>query len=290
MNKNVLKKLGEALLSNPLTTMLDPNPNNHPPILYKYRNWKDGHHKDLLIKNELFMSPPSLLNDPFDCRIYENHLKFVNTPEQKEKYISESLKRNLDYFNENNLSIEQGRKILSERLSDTLHYQVRSEVIGNEIDDKHIGIACLSEKWDSILMWSHYADNHKGYCIGFDEKLLRYSQVFGKIKRVEYSNYYPEINPLNRNKKTSELKYFYKNIDWNYEKEVRLMNIYFDYKTPEPNRIVLLENKYIKEIILGLNISIKDKQEIISIAKGKNIDVWETIKADFEFKIERYKI
>jgi hypothetical protein len=290
MDKNILKKLGEALLSNPLTAMFDPNPNNHPPILYKYRNWKDQYHKDLLIKNQLFMSPPSSLNDPFDCRIYENHLKFVNTPEQKEKYISESLERSLDYFKENNLSVEQGRKILSERLSDTLHHQVRSEVIGDEINDKHIGIACLSEKWDSILMWSHYADNHKGYCIGFDEKWLRYSQSFGKIKRVKYSTFYPELNPLNKDKESFDLKYFNKSLDWEYEKEIRLMNIYNHEKTPNPNRIEVLENKYIKEIIIGLNTSKEDKQEIISKAKSKNIEVWETIKAEFEFRIERYKI
>ena len=26
-----------------------------------------------------------------------------------------------------------------------------------------MGISCFSEKEDSILMWSHYADNHKGW-------------------------------------------------------------------------------------------------------------------------------
>jgi hypothetical protein len=27
---------------------------------------------------------------------------------------------------------------------------------------------CFSRRWDSILMWSHYADRHKGICLGFD--------------------------------------------------------------------------------------------------------------------------
>jgi hypothetical protein len=198
MDKNTLKKLGELFLNNPLKAMFEPNPDNHPEILYKYRNWKDPHHKNLLIKNELFMSPPSWLNDPFDCRIFENYLKFVDTPEKKEEYILDSLSKNADSFNELNLSELQAREILTDRLKDTLHYQVRSEVIGSEIDDKHIGIACLSEEWNSILMWSHYAANHKGYCIGFDEKRLRYSQLFDKIKRVEYSKKYPELNPLHK--------------------------------------------------------------------------------------------
>ena len=165
MNKNVLKNLGEFLLNNPIMSIFEPNPDNHPPIIYKYRNWKDEHHKDLLKKNELFMSPPSWLNDPFDCRIYENHLKFVNTPELKEKYILEALHKNTKYLKENNITESKAIEILSERLNDTLHYQIRAEVTGQEIDDKHIGIACFSEKWNSMLMWSHYAITFVVICI-----------------------------------------------------------------------------------------------------------------------------
>jgi hypothetical protein len=37
---------------------------------------------------------------------------------------------------------------------------------------KHItkskGIICFSKKWESSLQWSHYADRHKGLCLGFD--------------------------------------------------------------------------------------------------------------------------
>lgn len=290
MNKDVLKNLGELLLNNPIMSMFEPNPNNHPPVIYKYRNWKDEHNKDLLRKNELFMAPPSWLNDPFDCRIYENHLKFVNTPELKEKYISESLLKNVEYLQENHITELQAREILSERLSDTLLYQVRAEVIAQEIDDKHIGIACFSEKWDSMLMWSHYANDHKGYCIGFDEKRLRYSQLFGKTKRVEYWNKYPELDPMNKNKKSDELKYFCKSEDWKYEYEIRAMNLFFDYETPEPNRVITLDDNHIKEVILGLNTPEEHRIEIINAAKEKGIEVWQTIKADFEFKIERYKL
>ncbi|MCZ8198688.1 MAG: DUF2971 domain-containing protein [Flavobacterium sp.] len=278
--------MGDFLLNNPFLAMFEPNPDNHPPIIYKYRNWKEDFHKDLLKKNHFFMASPSSLNDPFDCRIYENHMKFLKTTENKEEYIKKALENNLDYLKANNLTVENGREILSERLNDTLHYQVRSEVIRNDIDDKSVGIGCFSENWNSILMWSHYADNHKGYCVGFDEKRLRYSQFFGKVKRVEYSIDYPELNPLNKRKNSYELKYFYKSLDWEYEEEIRVMNIY---NTEKPNRIIELENKHIKEVILGLKTSENDKKEIISIAKDKNIDVWETTKAEFKFEIERYK-
>ncbi|MBL7103181.1 MAG: DUF2971 domain-containing protein [Bacteroidales bacterium] len=34
----------------------------------------------------------------------------------------------------------------------------------------HYGILSLSAKWDNILIWGHYAEKHKGFCIGFNEE------------------------------------------------------------------------------------------------------------------------
>lgn len=31
-----------------------------------------------------------------------------------------------------------------------------------------VRVVCLSEVYDSMLMWSHYAQNHTGYCIEYD--------------------------------------------------------------------------------------------------------------------------
>jgi hypothetical protein len=43
------------------------------------------------------------------------------------------------------------------------------------------GFLCFSEQWDSVLQWSHYADRHKGICLGFDV-----SNIDTKFGRVEY--------------------------------------------------------------------------------------------------------
>lgn len=287
MDKETLKKFGELIIKSPLLSLLDKNPDNHPSIIYKYRNWKDDFHKNLLIKNEIFMAPPSLLNDPFDCRIYENHLKYLNNTEQIEKYISQSLINNSQYLKDNKINKLHARKILSKKLEDILHYQIRTEVISQEIDDKHIGITCFSEKWDSLLMWSHYGDNHNGYCVGFDEKSLRYSGMFGKLKRVKYSDIYPELDPLNKVSKLDEVKYYQKSKAWEYESEIRAMKLFFDNKS---NRILTLFDNNIKEVVIGLNTPQNNRKEIIEIAKARGIQVWQTIKSDFEFKIERYEI
>jgi hypothetical protein len=33
---------------------------------------------------------------------------------------------------------------------------------------KEIGLLCFSRSWDNLLLWSHYAASHTGFCLGFD--------------------------------------------------------------------------------------------------------------------------
>lgn len=40
--------------------------------------------------------------------------------------------------------------------------------IFNEKSNELIGVLCLTEQKDNLLMWSHYADSHRGFCVKFD--------------------------------------------------------------------------------------------------------------------------
>src|ERR1700733_11908915 len=31
-----------------------------------------------------------------------------------------------------------------------------------------LGLVCLTDNWNSPVMWAHYAERHYGLCIGFD--------------------------------------------------------------------------------------------------------------------------
>ena len=63
-------------------------------------------------------------------------------------------------------------------------YQNQSKHITN------MGVFCLSERCDSILMWSHYADCHKGVCIGFDTTYFKQPH----IQKIRYNSEYPNLN------------------------------------------------------------------------------------------------
>lgn len=280
------------LLDNPLFRSFEPNPNNYPDVIYKYRKWDDKYQKRLLTDNELYMAPASLFNDPFDCKIYKNHY-LLDTPEKIEEYINKSMESSAVWMKENNKNPDEQRKILEERLSDLIKYQVRSEYYDDEYNNKYHGIACFSKRWDSILMWSHYADNHKGFSIGYDEKKMRYSMLFGIGDYVQYSENFPEIHPNDDNKKVQNLRTFYKSKEWTYEEEYRFMNLYFDAGGAAANsekRIVKLDDKFIVEIILGVSMPEKDKAEIIKIARDRNLKISEVVKVPFKFELEKFEI
>ena len=85
------------------------------------------------------------------------------------------------------------------------------------------GVACFSEDVDNILMWAHYADGHRGFCLEFDTK----DETFSKAHPVVYSNLLPALNMADvfiRNSRNNLMAiYTTKAASWAYEKEWRLL-------------------------------------------------------------------
>lgn len=53
-------------------------------------------------------------------------------------------------------------------------------------------MSCFSELWDSILMWSYYANSHKGVCVEYDlskldDQSTLNQQIYSQISKVHYS-------------------------------------------------------------------------------------------------------
>ncbi len=84
--------------------------------------------------------------------------------------------------------------------------------------NRESGIACFSSRKGSILMWSHYAEFHKGVVIGYKTKQLP------ELTPVRYSDKRYSI-PLYRDKEPEWAKHLLatKFSDWAYEKEWRCL-------------------------------------------------------------------
>lgn len=83
------------------------------------------------------------------------------------------------------------------------------------------GIVCFSEDWRGPLLWSHYAERHRGLCLGFDVLSSRVQPVTYSPERIE-----PEMAALLSSSAAVSGPAMIrmlttKSTDWQYEKEVR---------------------------------------------------------------------
>ena len=52
--------------------------------------------------------------------------------------------------------------------------------------EKALGVICFTQHWRSPVMWAHYADRHKGVCLGFDVPDERVSQMVYEPERIKW--------------------------------------------------------------------------------------------------------
>lgn len=142
-------------------------------------------------------------------------------------------------------------------------------------------VACFAQTPYSILMWSHYANNHQGFCIEYE------TPDYSKENENIYLNLFPVIYTDTRTSLTklslnwnatgslshSDIWDFYKycllskSLDWKYQQEWRLISC----------DTLLTDQNYnckffkIKKVYLGNKMSAKDRLEIIDICKKQGI-------------------
>ena len=82
------------------------------------------------------------------------------------------------------------------------------------------GILCFSKNWKSPLLWSHYANRHKGVALEFDVLDSVAHPIVYRINRYSL-NYEKLTTGLDR--EDIEGLWLTKYIEWEYEKEVRVI-------------------------------------------------------------------
>ncbi len=103
------------------------------------------------------------------------------------------------------------------------------QMLRREFDAKfneNIGVLCLSEQWDSILMWGHYSQSHEGFVIGFDTDHQFFNQrrtekdEFGYLRQIHYQKSRPIVSLMN----SGGMEWFDTKADvWSYENEWRMI-------------------------------------------------------------------
>lgn len=180
------------------------------------------------------------------------------------------------------------------------YYRAINNVIDKEYDDMQVTanrfkISCFTETPYSILMWSHYARFHQGFCIEYETPVFaeENEQIYFNLFPVIYTDTRIDFSELSLNWKATgmlskaELWDFYKygllckSLDWKYQKEWRLIS--YDNS--------LTDKKYnckffkIKRVYLGNKMSKKDRLEIIEICKNKYIPYTGVTIASDQFRM-----
>lgn len=135
-----------------------------PTELFKYRCFEKYTILSLLNK-ELWLPKPSELNDPFDAQLKLNDTEVTIQEYEKahklylhwyfEKYKKNNESNIDELFKNNRLTSSAKRRM--ETFQNFWNSQCES-----------YGVYSLSETPHSNTMWSHYADSHKGICIGYE--------------------------------------------------------------------------------------------------------------------------
>lgn len=140
-------------------------------------------------------------------------------------------------------------------------------------------ICCFSESIESMLMWTHYANEHKGFAIeyGPHEKTsfaLQLWPVFYRDKFFDISKYLTRI----RSNLIPILPALHKAFDWKYEKEWRLIipgQQGDSLKVPRP-----------KAIYMGSNVCPDIERDLKEIAFERKIKLYRMNHDRNEFKMD----
>ena len=153
-----------------------------------------------------------------------------------------------------------------------------------------LGAFSLSEICDHELMWSHYAEEHKGYVVGFDSSHPFFNQKKSSIdelrhlRKIEYRDKPPVINLMKTN--GSEL-FFVKSSKWKYEAEWRMLLPLSDStevidKNPYAIYLFKFPATAVKRIILGARVSDENMSIIRSLVAEKEFAHIELYRAQLE--------
>jgi hypothetical protein len=235
--------------------------NELPLKLYKYRDWTNNFHKKCLTEPEVYFASSKEFNDPFDCSMPFKYKESDLSEENIFLKTIDVLKRKHSDWSIDKIHQEAFENQREGLIFDKNYIQFRSEERIKNFN-KTFGILSLTKESNNVLMWSHYASSHTGFCIGYDTKML-WSQTQGRIGPVMYDDKFPEYGlfdkGLEKNMKYSSIK----SSNWSYENEFRII---IAYKT---GKIVTLKEDVITEIIFGCKMDFKHRMEIIDIVKKK---------------------
>ena len=230
----------------------------------------------MFINRELYFANPASLNDPYDCQL--------------------SIVESINYAVKNAKS-DTSKPLSTEKLYllDTL-YSCSTKM---EDEIRNAGVFSLSKTCKNVLMWSHYADEHKGLCIGyklpedmsdFDSQDLMLSHcpcnythqnpIAAYLRCIDIST--PLLEWDGFWQIVLSIGLISKHKSWQYEKEVRILR--------KRSGTIMFNPKHISEIVFGLKTNYGDRKTIVKLLEGpewSHVKYYRMIKSNVGFDLKK---
>ncbi len=212
-----------------------------PHHLYKYKSFKKIEElRSFIVDSLLYLSAHSDLNDPFEVK---SELRFAGDgpyPASYHKYL----------FKENRLTLKERKKIQKQLPSPkAIRDGIRKHL---KVAVDRTGFHSFTSKPRDLLMWSHYADAHRGLCLIFST--AHDIDTFIRALPVSYSETFP-VFEYSESPEGDLIKkaFLTKALPWKYEHERRIF-------CPKLAKKFLYFNPAsLVGLILGANISTENE-------------------------------
>jgi hypothetical protein len=267
-----------------------------PQLVYKYLDLSTTHNKDGLNQGYLWFGDPNTFNDPFDCKTsFAYHLLAEDEAlcrKYYEFYISQQ---------EPNATEDEKKKLIDiqvnwmlSKKADWAFFKNYEKMIMPHLTEgiSQFGIFCTSMINDNILLWSHYANKHRGICLGLKTEYIlnkfynKGEMGAGEVKYTEF----PIVEPWHSNDNDLIMQTFSpffltKAKFWNYELEYRFV----DYPCLDRKKAI---KSLIASIYLGCDVSEEDEAFVKQFCKknNENIELFKAEKSYLKYTMDFVQI
>ena len=248
----------------------------------------------MLSLGELWFASASTFNDPFDTSI--PHRVDLSNRQQLARWANDFFRREFPQFDR--ASRRRAVRLRLKEIRKDREYAERQHAIQVEQNIERFGICSLCATKESTLLWGHYADGHRGFCVGLGADRIRHLQELVardnrllQLVRVEYEKNMPQINLfasiLEDTWEAESMKVLKtKSKEWDYEQEWRLV-------LWNATQVALQAGSLIvSEITLGCRVDPNRRTELLLFMDKIEapIPVYEAVKHRTEFRFQFVKI
>jgi hypothetical protein len=187
-------------------------------VLYHWQRYDEARLAHTLSTRQIYCSSPSGFNDPWDCKPHFNS-EVLEDPAENERHVEWAVDLCSRKTSMSAADLEHMRAtLLTDRAKATELLDQISAAMAPEINARYC-VYCLGPDIGNLLMWAHYADNHRGICLEFD---LRNDVLSGAL-RCEYLPEFPLMRIYDSSEEANLLILLAKGNAWAYEQEYRLI-------------------------------------------------------------------